>query len=68
MAGKGAPKDNQYAKKEHPGRTIGLYITGEEWMKLSVILESRGEPHEDKDIAKFARSFFKQALQNEDLP
>lgn len=70
MAGKGAPKENQYARKEpgesKAGRTIGLYITFSEWEALRGLLEKEGTPVTDQAIAKRARKVFKDGILKEE--
>lgn len=63
MAGKGAPKKNQYAKKEKPGHTIGLYITAEELAILEALLAKQGKDTDKLAIDRYARQLFKQSVQ-----
>jgi hypothetical protein len=62
MAGKGAPEGNQYAKKDAPGRTIGLYITSEEYTLLQNMLSHQGTEINNKNADALARTLFKQAV------
>ena len=55
MTGKGAPEGNQYAKKEDRGRTISLYVSGEDFTLIRQILQSHGLPSEDADCIKYAK-------------
>lgn len=66
MTGKGAPKHNQYAKKEQPGRTIGLYITSEELDILEVSLTRQGKPADKLSVDRYARQLFKKAVKHEE--
>jgi len=65
MAGKGAPKQNLYAKKERAGRTIGLYITSDELDILEALLSGQGKGTDKLSVDKCARQLFKKAVQHE---
>ena len=58
----GAPKGNQYAKKEQPGRTIGLYIASEDLAILEEALRKQGKMADKLDIDRYARHIFKEAV------
>ena len=66
MAGKGAPEGNQYAKKEAAGRTIGLYMTGEELGILTFLLVEQNKEVTQKAIDMLARSIFKDAVREKE--
>lgn len=55
MAGKGAPHGNQYAKKEDRGKTISLYVSGEDMALIRQILEAHDLPSSDADCVKLAK-------------
>lgn len=55
MAGKGAPHGNQYAKKESAGRTISLYLSGEDLAIIRQILQDRGEDASEQACVKIAK-------------
>jgi len=62
MAGKGAPKGNQYAAKEDRGQTISLYLSATDMAFLRRLLVERDEPHSDADCVKAAKRFAKNGV------
>ena len=63
MSGKGAPKGNAYAKKsEDRGRTISLYLAGEDIAMLRLILQDRGEDDSDQKCIELAKMAAKSGI------
>ena len=63
MAGKGAPEGNQYAKKsEEKGRTISLYLAGDDFALIRQILQDRGEDSSDEKCIELARMAAKSGI------
>lgn len=62
MAGTGAPKGNQYAKKGDTGRTISLYLSGEDMAIIRQILEDRGEDSSDQKCIEMAKMAAKSGI------
>jgi hypothetical protein len=61
----GAPRKNQYARKDVPGRTMGLYLSSENIIRLREILKARGATVEKVEEDRLARALFKLAVQEE---
>lgn len=55
MTGKGAPRGNQYAKKEDRGRTISLYVSGDDISLIRMVLQAHNQPSSDADCIKMAK-------------
>lgn len=62
MAGKGAPEGNQYAKKEEKGRTISLYLAGDDFALIRQILQDRGEDSSDEKCVELAKMAAKSGV------
>lgn len=63
MTGKGAPEGNQYAKKsEERGRTISLYLAGEDFALIRQILLDRGDDSSDEKCIELARIAAKSGI------
>ena len=62
MAGKGAPEGNQYAKKEEKGRTISLYLSGDDFALIRQILQDRGEDSSDEKCIELAKMAAKSGI------
>jgi hypothetical protein len=68
MSGTGAPKGNQYRKgktSECRGRTIGLYILGNDLRHFEEMLQAAGKDHSQQAIDAYARHLFKIKAQEE---
>jgi hypothetical protein len=61
----GAPRQNQYARKDVPGRTIGLYLRSEDIIQIRELLQQRGTTIENLEEDRLARALFRIALQEE---
>lgn len=62
MTGKGAPQGNQYACKEDTGRTISLYLSGDDIAIIRQILQDRGEDASDKSCVRIAKQAAKSGI------
>lgn len=68
MSGTGAPKGNQYRTgktSECRGRTIGLYILGDDLRHFEEMLRAAGQDHSRQAIDAYARALFKEKAQEE---
>lgn len=64
MAGTGAPPNNQYAKKEVAGRTIGLYLKPAEQEIIKALLIKQGKSASRLEIDRYARKLFSESVSN----
>ena len=62
MVGTGAPKGNQYAKKEDAGKTISLYIAGDDFKIIRQILQDRGEDTSESACIRLAKQAAKSGI------
>lgn len=62
MTGKGAPQGNQYARKGDTGKTISLYLSGDDMTIIRQILVDRGEDASDAACVSLAKKAAKSGV------
>lgn len=59
---RGAPKNNQYAKKDQAGKTMSLYLAGEDMAILRQILQDRGKDSSVQKCVELAKMAAKSGI------